>query len=83
MVALATGPSVQTPAPPTTTIIRRFNEADLSMHGQWILKRLQQTNPTYTERTLINWLRNLFFDNASLFLATDHAVALFRIHTGA
>ncbi len=79
MVALATGPSVKTPLPIITERIRRFSEADLSMHGQWILKRLQQAHPTDSERSLIGWLRNLNFDNASLFLATDNGVALFQV----
>lgn len=79
MVALATGPHVETPAQIKTERIRRFSEADLSMHGKWILKRLLQAYPTQTERSLIGWLRNLNFDNASLFLATDHGVALFQV----
>ena len=79
MVALATGPRVQTPAPVRTEPIRRFSEADLSVHGQWILKRLQQAHPTDSERKLIGWLRNLNFDNASLFLAMDAGVALFQV----
>jgi hypothetical protein len=79
MVALATGPHVETPAPIRTERIRRFSEADLSMHGQWILRRLQQVHPTNSERSLVGWLRNLNFDNASLFLATDNGVALFQV----
>lgn len=79
MVALATGPRVAIPEPAKTTIIRRFTEADLSMHGQWILKRLRQAYPANSERMIIGWLRNLSFDNASLFLATDNAVALFQV----
>lgn len=78
MVALATGPHYQAPVPRTERI-RRFSEADLSMHGSWILKRLQQAHPTSSERMLIGWLRNLNFDNASLFLATDSGAALFQM----
>jgi hypothetical protein len=79
MVALATGPHVETPAPIITESIHRFTEADLSRQGQWILKRLQQVHPTDSERMLIGWLRNLNFDNSSLFLTSAHAVALFQV----
>jgi hypothetical protein len=79
MVALATGPHVESPVIVSTDPIRRFTQGDLSLHGQWILRRILQANPQQTERSLIGWLRNLNFDNASLFLATDNGVALFQV----
>jgi hypothetical protein len=79
MVALATGPHVVTPAPLQTDPIRRFTQGDLSTHGQWILKRLLKAYPQQTDRSLVGWLRGLNFDNASLFLSSDHGVALFQV----
>ena len=79
MVALATGPKVETPVPLQTQGIRRFAEADLMKHGQWIMKRLFKEYPNQTDRSLIGWLKNLLFDNASWFMYQDNSVALFQV----
>lgn len=76
MVALATGPSVQVSAPPRDSF-HRFTLSDLTQH-QWLLRRLLQSFPHHTDRSLGTWLRNMMNDNSVLFLASDNAVALFE-----
>lgn len=64
--------------------IRRFELADLSQHGGWIMERLLRQYPHQTERTLAGWLRGILSLNTSLFLYQPHAVALaevVRFHT--
>ena len=63
--------------------IRRFNSADLTSHGGWIMKRLTAQYPTRPERYMANWLQNLVgvgaVANESLFLWQEHGVALFQL----
>ena len=81
MPVVATGPHVETLAPLVTSSLRRFGLADLERHGAWILKRIQKTYPEHSDRFLIGWIRNLTYDNGSLFLYHDHGVALFQVTT--
>lgn len=59
---------------------RRFQIPDLNTHGAWVLPRLQQTYGL-DERTALSWLRALVYDNTSLFLFQDTAVALAQIES--
>jgi hypothetical protein len=67
--------AVQTP-PPVLPEIRRFDIADLSSHGKWILPRILRLYPHLNERTAAGWLRNLCDSNEHLFLYRPHAVGL-------
>ena len=70
---------VPTPEPIQTSSMRRFALPDLDTHGAWIMKRITSAYPNQTERSVAGWLRNLLYDNASLFLYQNSAVALFQV----
>lgn len=79
MPVVVTGPHIETPAQLVTSSLRRFGTADIDKHGAWILKRLQKAYPAHSDRFLIGWLRNITYDNGSLFLYHDNGVALFQV----
>lgn len=62
---------VHEPAP-----VRRFELADLSTHGGWIIKRFQTLFPDMGERSIAGYLSGLITSNENLFLYQDNAVAL-------
>ena len=55
--------------------VRRFDTADFSKHGKWLLPRMVQ-HTGMTEQAAAGWLRNFVFSNEHMFLYQDHAVAL-------
>ena len=59
--------------------VRRFELADLSQHGPWLMKRFAAKLPDIQEQRIAGYLRNMLFDNEHLFLFQDHAVALAQI----
>jgi|ERR1700681_2630375 len=63
-------------APPPLVPIRRFEVADLSKHGGWIMRRLQKAYPHQNDRSMAGWLREIIGSNEFLFLYQEHAVAL-------
>lgn len=56
--------------------VRRFELADLSTHGGWLLKRLAAIFPDLGERAIAGYLTNLVYNNEHMFLCQPHAVAL-------
>lgn len=61
--------------------IRRFNTADLSKHGKWILPRMLQTYKHMNDRAAATFLQNICFNNEWLFLYSETAVALAQVMT--
>lgn len=62
--------------------VRRFEIADLSKHGPWLIKRFMLKFPNFTDRAIGGYLTPLVYDNAHLFLYQPHAVALAQlVHT--
>ncbi len=59
--------------------VRRFELADLSQHGPWLLKRFAQKLPDIQEARIAGYLRNLVFDNEHMFLYQPNAVALAQL----
>jgi hypothetical protein len=59
--------------------VRRFEMADLSKHGPWLMKRLALKFPNFTEQAIGSYLRNLVYNNEHMFLYQDHAVALAQL----
>lgn len=59
--------------------VRRFELADLSAHGPWLLKRFAALFPDMTENQIAGYLRGTLYNNEHLFLYQDHAVALAQI----
>lgn len=59
--------------------VRRFELADLSTHGPWLLKRFAALFPDMTENQIAGYLRGTLYNNEHLFLYQDHAVALAQI----
>ena len=66
---------VETPAP----AIRRFNSADLTKHGAWILPRLIQAYPHLNDRAAATFLQNIMWNNEYLLLYSETGVALAQI----
>lgn len=62
---------IHEPAP-----VRRFEVADLSTHGGWLIKRFQALFPDMSERGIAGYLNGLITSNDNLFLYQDHGVAL-------
>ena len=58
---------------------RRFELADLSRHGPWLMKRFAQKLPDIHERFVAGYLSRLVYDNEHFFRYQDHAVALFQL----
>lgn len=59
--------------------VRRFELADLSRHGPWLLKRFAAKFPDLGEKQIAGYLSRLVYDNEHSFLYQDHAVALAQI----
>lgn len=62
-------------APREPVFVRRFDRADLSKHGPWLLPRLVEA-VGITEQAAAGWLQSFILSNEHLFLFQDHAVAL-------
>lgn len=59
--------------------VRRFELADLSKHGPWLMKRFGSAFPDMTEKAIAGYLSQLVFNNEHLFLYQDNAVALAQL----
>lgn len=59
--------------------VRRFEIADLSTHGPWLMKRFGAKFPDMPEQAIGGYLRGTVYQNENLFLYQDHAVALAQI----
>ena len=66
---------VESPAP----TIRKFDTADLSTHGAWILPRLMAAFPHFDQRGAATFLQNVNYNNEYLFLYHDNGVALAQV----
>ena len=66
---------VETPAP----TIRRFDTADLSQHGKWIVPRMIQSYPHLNERAVATFLQNVLWNNEWLILYSETGVALAQV----
>lgn len=59
--------------------VRRFEVADLSQHGPWLMKRFAMKFPDLPEQAIGGYLRGLTTANASMFLYQQNAVALAEV----
>ena len=59
--------------------VRRFELADLSKHGPWLLKRFAAKLSEIPEQQIAGYLRGTLYDNEHCFLYQDHAVALAQL----
>ena len=71
--------ALKEPVVEITPAVRRFSTADLSQHGGWIMKRLDERFPGHTERYFAGWLNGLIYSNECLFLYQEHGVALAQV----
>jgi len=60
-------------------VIRRFDTADLSKHGKWIVPRMMQVYPHMNERAVATFLQNIIYNNEWLFLYAETSVALAQV----
>ena len=65
--------------PRELVFVRRFEVADLTTHGPWLLKRFMQKRPDLSEGQIAGWLRGRIYDNEHLFLYQDNAVAMAQL----
>ena len=66
---------IVSPAP----VIRRFDTADLSKHGAWIIPRMITVFPHMNERAVATFLQNIVWNNEYLLLYSDNGVALAQV----
>lgn len=59
--------------------VRRFELADLSQHGPWLLKRFATKLPEISEQRVAGYLHGLIHNNEHMFLYQDNAVALAQL----
>lgn len=81
MVAAVAPVDKALPAQPKRDILplRRFELADLSRHGGWLMTRLLAAYPHLTPRELQGWLRGLIYSPEYLFLYQDNSVGLAQV----
>lgn len=65
--------------PHEPAFMRRFELADLSRHGPWLMKRFAMKLPDIPERQVAGYLNGLLTSNEHTFLYQDHAVALAQV----
>jgi len=65
--------------PRELAFVRRFEQADLTTHGPWLMKRFMAKLPDVREQHIGGYLRGLVYDNEHLFLYQDNAVALAQV----
>jgi hypothetical protein len=65
--------------PHEPAFMRRFELADLSRHGPWLMKRFATKLPDIPERQVAGYLNGLLTSNEHTFLYQDHAVALAQV----
>jgi hypothetical protein len=65
--------------PRELAFVRRFEQADLTTHGPWLMKRFMTKLPDVREQHIGGYLRGLIADNEHLFLYQDNGVALAQI----
>lgn len=58
---------------------RRFELADITQHGGWLLPRLVKTYPHLTERTALGFLHNVLYNSEFHFCYAPHAAGLVQI----
>jgi hypothetical protein len=61
------------------SVIRRFDTADLSKHGAWIVPRMIQVFPHMNERAVATFLQSIVWNNEYLLLYSDNGVALAQV----
>jgi len=59
--------------------IRKFDTADLSLHGKWIVPRMMQAYPHMNERGVASFLQTINYNNEYLLLFADTGVALAQV----
>jgi hypothetical protein len=65
--------------PREPAFVRRFELADLTTHGPWLMKRFMAKLPDVREQHIGGYLQGLVYSNEHLFLYQDNAVALAQI----
>ena len=65
--------------PAEQAVVRRFELADLNLHGEWLLPRLRRTYQHLNDRAAASWLRSILYNNEWLFLCQPHGVSLSQV----
>lgn len=60
-------------------LIRRFDTADLTTHGDWLLPRFMKTFPHLNERQAATFLQTVNYNNEFHFLYQDDCIALAHV----
>jgi hypothetical protein len=72
-------PALKVVEPSPAPVIRRFDTADLTRHGAWILPRMMKAFPHMSERSVAGFLQTINYNNEYLLLYYEHGVALAQI----
>lgn len=59
--------------------IRRFDTADLSSHGKWLVPKLLKVYPHLRDVDIAGWLRGVIENNSFLFLHSANAAGCFQL----
>lgn len=58
---------------------RRFELADISSHGRWLIPRLVRQYPHLTERTALGFLNSILYNSEFYFCYQPHAAGLVQV----
>ena len=72
-------PALKLVVPAPLPVIRRFDTADLSKHGKWIVPRMMAQFPHMNERAVATFLQNIIYNNEWLLLYSEEGVALAQV----
>lgn len=61
------------------TAVRRFELADISQHGGWLIPRLIRQYPHLTQRTAMGFLNNILYNAEFHFCYAPHAAGLAQL----
>lgn len=59
--------------------VRRFELADISAHGRWLIPRLVKQYPHLTDRTAFGFLNNILYNSEFYFCYQPHAAGLAQV----
>lgn len=60
-------------------LIRKFDTADFSTHGTWLLARMMKAFPHMNDRGVATFLQNILYNNEYMILFSDEGVALAQL----
>lgn len=60
-------------------VLRKFDTADLSVHGKWVMPRMLKAFPHMNERSIASFLQSILWHNEYRVLFQDDSMAMFQV----